>query len=114
MEVSVEINTELSWEQTYYYAVTNSASQVLTKEDIINSIETGKWTQGITQAGKKLLTTSPQQQNQSEASFRLSLKATGSNAIFMEGQRVYLLTVDKYGNVVMDENGSLQYTLIKR
>ncbi|MEK8196119.1 S-layer homology domain-containing protein [Lysinibacillus sp. FSL M8-0134] len=114
MEVSIEINTELSWEQTYYYAVTNSASQVLTKEDIINSIETGKWTQGITQAGKKLLTTSQQQQNQSEASFRLTLKATGSNAIFMEGQRVYLLTVDKYGNVVMDENGSLQYTLIKR
>ncbi len=114
MEVSIEINTELSWEQTYYYAVTNSASQILTKEDIINSIETGKWTQGITQAGKKLLTTSQQQQNQSEASFRLTLKATGSNAIFMEGQRVYLLTVDKYGNVVMDENGSLQYTLIKR
>ncbi|WP_249646227.1 hypothetical protein, partial [Lysinibacillus sp. D3C2_S12] len=53
MEVSIEINTELSWEQTYYYAVTNSASQILTKEDIINSIETGKWTQGITQAGKK-------------------------------------------------------------
>ncbi|MFJ5565085.1 S-layer homology domain-containing protein [Lysinibacillus xylanilyticus] len=114
MEVSIEINTELSWEQTYYYAVTNSASQVLTKEDIINSIETGKWSQGITQAGKKLLPTTPEQQNQSHASFRLPLKATGTNAIFMEKQRAYLLTVDKYGNVIMSVNGSLPYTEIKR
>jgi len=114
MEVSIEINTELSWEQTYYYAVTNSASQVLTKEDIINSIETGKWSQGITQAGKKLLPTTPEQQNQSHASFKLLLKATGTNAIFMEKQRAYLLTVDKYGNVIMSVNGSLPYSEIKR
>ena len=114
MEVSIEINTELSWEQTYYYAITNSASQVLTKEDIINSIETGKWSQGITQAGKELLPTTPEQQNQSQASFRLQLKATGTNAIFMEKQRAYLLTVDKYGNIVMSVNGSLQYSEIKR
>ncbi|WP_249649208.1 hypothetical protein, partial [Lysinibacillus sp. D4B2_S17] len=56
MEVSIEINTELSEEQTYYYAVTNSASQILTKEDIINTIEPRKWTQGITLPRKKLLT----------------------------------------------------------
>lgn len=114
MEVSIEINTELSWEQTYYYAVTNSNSQVLTKENIINSIETGIWTQGITQAGKKLLPTTPEQQNQSQASFKLPLKATGSNAIFIEKQRVYLLTIDKYGNITMAEYGSLPYSEIKR
>ncbi len=111
MDLLVQINTTLDWKQTYYFAVANVSAQNLTADDIIRVVDKGTTIQGVTAGGKDELDVS----TISEGSFVLHLRTPVSGQVFTTGQKIYLLTVDQYGNVVMAmdrENNSNNYILI--
>lgn len=111
MDLLVQINTTLDWKQTYYFAVANVSAQNLTADDIIRVVDKGTTIQGVTAGGKDELDVS----TISEGSFVLHLKTPVSGQVFTTGQKIYLLTVDQYGNVVMAmdrENNQNNYILI--
>ncbi|WP_342471425.1 S-layer homology domain-containing protein [Metasolibacillus sp. FSL H7-0170] len=115
MKISAEIGTDINYEQWFYYAVVAANSPVsITAEDIIKSADTGiSAKQGIIQYGKGLI--SPD--DLSGISFERTVtaksnSATGNTSVFMQGQKVYFLTVDKYGNIVQATKNGLDYDII--
>lgn len=118
MYVSIDIGVDLGLDQEYYYAVTNSTQSSLTPAEIISTIQTGIPAPGITQFGTAKLDPA----NASGASFSLLLTANQSSdgistPVFNEGHHVFLVTKDKYGNLVMAQdlnNAAQKYTVIKR
>lgn len=105
MKVSIEINTELNRKQKYYYVVTNSNTKILTAKDIIDTVDHKQLTPGVVASDKDDV---PVNTNNGTTGAAPSILLKVSTSEFREGQKVYLLTIDQYGNIVMAVSNDLK------
>lgn len=105
LKVSIEINTELNRKQKYYYVVTNSNTKILTAKDIIDTVDHKQLTPGVVAYDKDDV---PVNTNNGTTGAAPSILLKLSTSEFREGQKVYLLTIDQFGNIVMAESNDLK------
>ncbi len=108
----------------FYYAVrVNVVPDDLTAEEIIfagehaDQIAAGQAVPGIANGISVAGTGVPENSSDNSQRSILTTKSTNPNKVFMEGDRIYFATVDKYGNIsqgVLDTDDQQKYIKIVR
>jgi len=108
----------------FYYAVrVNVVPGDLTAEEIIfagehaDQIAAGQAVPGIANGISVAGTGKPENSSDNSQRSVLTTKSSNLNKVFMEGDRIYFATVDKYGNIsqgVLDTNDQQKYIKIER
>lgn len=92
--------------EVYYVVVNDGVTYAPTETDILNVVRFGRQPSAVTinLYGKKLITTA------ADTSSEMTLVANGNTNVFRKGQKVYMITMDRYGNInwVMNENDRTQ------
>lgn len=99
LALSINFGANLAYQQRYYYAVTNSENTTRpTESAIMTAVESGVAPLGspIVLFGRAQLTASTQLSQVLE----LQTGLTNPTDVFKTGQKVYLFTLDQYGNIV--------------
>lgn len=101
MNVSVNIGAAIEMRQRYYYAVVDDNAQEPTVDDILTTVRNNSPV-----IGSPIISFGTGEVTQAAATSRiLTLVANKSNDssttnVFKTGQKVYLFTMDKYGNII--------------
>lgn len=106
MRLVLELGVEIDYVQDYYYAVTISTQQTPpTSDQIRAAVDSKASVGGIINSGKVRLKTD------ADKSRGFDLEAIGSGNLFIKGQKVYVFTIDKYGNIIWarDKNNTSKY-----
>ncbi|AWE06034.1 hypothetical protein DCE79_00795 [Lysinibacillus sp. 2017] len=92
--------------EVYYVVVNNGVTYSPTAIDILNMVRKGiqPATVTINLYGKKLI------EKAADTSSEMTLLANGTSNVFRTGQKIYMITLDRYGNInwVMNENNTTQ------
>lgn len=100
VEVDMELGVPLELEPEFYYVVMQTnALNVPTAEDIINAVDKNMAITNMAFSGKGYIdTTTPSM----GANRLIKLEAVGQN-YFYSRQKVYMISIDKYGNIIWAE-----------
>ncbi|WP_274308812.1 S-layer homology domain-containing protein [Solibacillus daqui] len=98
--------------EVYYIVVNDGSTYVPTQKDILNIVRYGTQPSGaqVNLYGKKLI------EKPADTSAQMTLVANGTNNVFRRGQKVYMITLDRYGNinwVVNETNRNQKYSVVK-
>ncbi|TKI71814.1 S-layer homology domain-containing protein [Lysinibacillus mangiferihumi] len=122
VQVVANLNADITWDQQYYYAVLNK-DNALTPDnvlDVITKADSNNFTSipggAIISYGKGKIT-APSDASMAETFTAIQTGGSSSKTnIFQTGQRIYLFTKDKYGNIVYaksKDSSALDYVLIQ-
>ena len=116
-QLTLQINSILAFEQEYYYVVQNEDGALLTTAEDVISVAKNTYVNptGIFQVGQGKVIIDPSVQSSGGVSIQVEIKTPEGNPrlVFTTGQRVYFVTMDKYGNIISNRNDEL-YKLISK
>ena len=112
MKLSVDFGVNLEYDQRYYYAIAlANDNRKPTAQAIMNAVATNKVSSGspIYIFGEGSITDST---NRSQVLTLVTGKVKASD-VFKTGQKVYMFTIDKYGNVIWSKHVTLSQDYIE-
>ena len=120
LDISLDLGVEFSYDQEFYYAVMNSTftDPFLSKQLVQNIITATNSNGNLIPIGGSVISYGRERvESTSNNSFIKELQAiqlaSGTTNVFKTGHKVFLFTLDKYGNVVWAVDGNNNYVEVK-